>query len=314
MRIIDIDNDFINVNAANEENLKSRYYWIIANITEIKQLDEFIKIDCESMEDCTGPSKTSKISFFNDYIFAVFNVLNCVNNIVVSKELNVFLSKKYLITIYKENIDILNELIIDIRESKNCFILKDKPEVDILLYYILDRIIIRNYNVISKLEAEVDKIEIKILKDPKKDQLYNLITLRRQVYKVRNYLNPLRYIGDSLVLNDNLIIEKDSMIYFIGLNKKIEKLMLSLESLVQDLSMVREAFESEVANKTNELMKIFTVITSIFMPLNLITSMYGMNLKGIPFVNMENGCHYVVILMGCIAFILIFIFKRNKWI
>jgi magnesium transporter len=314
VRIIDVDNDFINVNAVDEESLRGRYYWIVANTTEMEKLNKFIEIDGESMEDCRSFSKTSKISFFNDYIFAVFNVLNCLNNIVVSRELNVFLSKKYLITVYKDNIDILNELIKDIRESKNCFILKDKPQVDILLYYILDRIIIRNFDIISKLEAEVDRIEIKILKDPKKEQLYSLITLRRQVYKVRKYLNPLRYIGDSFVLNDNLIIENDVIVYFIGLNKKIEKLMLSLESLVQDLAMVREAFESEVANKTNELMKIFTVITSIFMPLNLITSVYGMNLKGIPFIDMENGCHYVVMTMGCVAFILIFIFKKNKWI
>ncbi len=90
--------------------------------------------------------------------------------------------------------------------------------------------------------------------------------------------------------------------------------MLSLESLVQDLALVREAFESETANKTNELMKVFTVITSVFLPLNLITSMYGMNLKGIPFIDLENGCHYVVIFMICIAVFLIFVFKKNKWI
>lgn len=312
MRIIDVENGFINV--TREADLKGKYYWILADISEIGMLDKFIQIDSESIEDCINYSKTSKISFFNNYIFAIFNVLNCVNSIVISRELSVFLSKKYIITLYKDNISILNELIADIRESKNCFILKDRPEVDILLYYILDRIIISNYNAISKLEAEADKIEIKILRNPKKEHLYNLITLRRQVYKVRKYLNPLRYIGDSLVLNDNFILENDNIAYFIGLNRKIEKLMLSLESLVQDLAMVREAFESEIANKTNELMKIFTVITSIFMPLNLITSVYGMNLKGIPFVNMENGCHYVVVIMSCVAFILIFVFKKNKWI
>jgi Mg2+ and Co2+ transporters len=240
--------------------------------------------------------------------------LSWQNDIVTSRDLNVFLSKKYIITVYRDSMGILNDLIDDIRDSKNCYVLKDKPAVDMLLYYILDRIIIRNYDVISKLEASADKIEINILKDAEKEQLYHLITLRRQVYKVRKYLNPLRYIGDSLSLNDNLIIETENIAYFIGLNKKIEKLMLSLESLVQDLALVREAFESETANKTNELMKVFTVITSVFLPLNLITSMYGMNLKGIPFIDLENGCHYVVIFMICIAVFLIFVFKKNKWI
>ncbi|MBV4418135.1 magnesium transporter CorA family protein [Clostridium tyrobutyricum] len=312
MRIIDIDNNFINVDC--EEDLKDNKCWIMADVSEVESLNKFINIDNESIEDCKSFSQTSKISFFNEYIFVIFNVLSWQNDIVTSKDLNVFLSKNYIITVYRDSMGILNNLIDDIRDSKNCYALKDKPAVDMLLYYILDRIIIRNYDVISKLEASADKIEINILKDAEKEQLYHLITLRRQVYKVRKYLNPLRYIGDSLSLNDNLIIETENIAYFIGLNKKIEKLMLSLESLVQDLALVREAFESETANKTNELMKIFTVITSVFLPLNLITSMYGMNLKGIPFIELENGCHYVVIFMICIAIFLIFIFKRNKWI
>lgn len=114
-------------------------------------------------------------------------------------------------------------------------------------------------------------------------------------------------------MNDNLVIEKDVLEYFSNLNRKIEKLMFCIESLVQDLALVREAFESETANKTNELMKVFTVIATIFLPLDLISSIYGMNLKGIPFMEIENGCHYVVIIMFIVAVILICIFKRKKW-
>ncbi|MBP2031755.1 magnesium transporter [Clostridium algifaecis] len=312
MKILDINDNLTNITYKLE--LKDDYYWIILDVSEIENLNKFIDIDNESIEDCKSFSANSKISFFNDYIFIIFNILNFSDKIVVSTELNVFLSKKIIITVYRDNMDIINELIDDIKGSKNCFILRDKSRSDILLYYILDRIIVRNYDIISKLEAEADKIEINILKNPKKEQLNSLITLRRQVYKVRKYLNPLRYIGDSLCLNDNLIIEKDSLGYFMSLNKKIEKLMLSLESLVQDLGLVREAFESEISNKTNELMKVFTVITSIFMPLNLIASMYGMNLKGIPLMEIENGCHYITIIMILIAVSLVFIFRKNKWI
>lgn len=311
MKVIDINN-FINVVC--EDIRDDKYYWIIADGDEIGEIGKFIDIDDESIDDCKNFSKSPKVSFFNDYIFILLNVLTYPHGIVVSKEVYIFLTKKYIITICRGSIDILNQLIDDIKSSRNCFILKDRRQPDILFYYIFDRIIIRNYEIISKLEAKVDEIEINILRDPRKEQLNNLITLRRQVYKVRKYINPLRHIGDSLVMNDNFIIGRENLKYFIGISKKIEKLMLSLESLVQDLAMVREAFESEVANKTNELMKIFTVVTSIFMPLNLITSMYGMNLKGIPFVEMENGCHYVIILMVVTAFILIVVFRKNKWI
>ncbi|RMC99530.1 dihydroorotate dehydrogenase [Clostridium autoethanogenum] len=311
MKILDIDNDFQDV--TEKVDFISSHYWILLHADEIEKLKNFVDIDRDSVEECKSFAQVSKINFFNGYLFIILNVLNYVEEIVIPRELNVFLSRNYIITVYKDKIDILDDLIQDIYDSKNCFVLKDNPRASILLYYILDRIVIKNYDIVSALEVEADKIEIDVLKNPKHEQIDNLITLRRQVYKIRKYLNPLIYIGDSLVMNDNLVIEKDILEYFSNLNRKIEKLMFCIESLVQDLALVREAFESETANKTNELMKVFTVIATIFLPLDLISSIYGMNLKGIPFMEIENGCHYVVIIMFLVALILICIFKRKKW-
>ncbi|MPN21920.1 Cobalt/magnesium transport protein CorA [bioreactor metagenome] len=104
------------------------------------------------------------------------------------------------------------------------------------------------------------------------------------------------------------------MKYFQSLNTKIDKLMMSLESLVQDLALAREAFESEMSNKTNELMKIFTLIATIFLPLNLITSVYGMNVRHIPFMLVNYGFYYLLIIMVVIAILLTYLFKRKKWL
>lgn len=312
MKILNIDDNFKEVTA--NVDFVDNHYWILLSIDEIDRLESFISVDKETIDECKSLSQVSKISFFDGYIFLIFNVLNYIEKIVVSKELNVFVNKNYIITVYKDSIDILNTLIKDIRDFKNCFVLKDNPKVCVLLYYILDRIIVRNHDIISELEIEADKIEIRILKNPSHEQIDSLIHLRRQVYKIRKYLNPLTYIGDSLIINDNLVIDKESIKYFISLNKKMEKLMSSSESLVQDLALVREAFESEISNKTNELMKIFTVIATIFLPLNLISSMYGTNLKGIPLIEHDNGCHYVIFIMITVAVTLVVIFKRKKWI
>lgn len=312
MKIFDIVNNFKEVK--HEFELGKSHYWIHINVKEIDQLKKLILIDEESVLECKNFNQSSKISFFNKYTFMVLNILDYNKETVNSEELNIFLGGDYIVTVYKENIDILDDLINDIRNFKNCFALRKTPKVSILLYYILDRIIINNYDIIASLETKADEIEISILKNLKRDQINGVINLRREVYKIRKYLNPLRYIGDSLVGNENLIIEKDNIILFINLNKKVEKLMLTLESLVQDLALVREAFESEIANRTNELMKIFTIIATIFLPLNLLTSMHGMNLKGMPFEKLDNGYYYIVIAMISISLILIYIFKKKKWI
>ena len=230
MKVLDIDNNFKEIGKSFDT--VHGHYWILLHIDEVQKLNDFLTVDENTIDECKSLSQESKINFFNGYIFIVFNVLNYMERIVAPRELDVFLSRKYIITVYKYRIDILENLIEDINGWRNCFVLKDNPRPSILLYCILDRIVMKNYDIISALEVEADKIEINILKDPRQDQIDNLITLRRQVYKIRKYLSPLIYIGDSLTINDNLVIEKESLKYFVSLSKKIEKLMISLESLV----------------------------------------------------------------------------------
>jgi magnesium transporter len=312
MVVLDILNSFKEVKEDFEEG--KSHYWIILKADELHKIRNIFVLDEESLQECINLDQFPKLSFFSGYMFIVFNILQYNNTEVVSKELNIFLSKDYIITVYKEELEIIKELIGDINECKNTFILKEKPSASIVLYYILDRIILRNYDVISSLEAYADKIEINILRSPRQEQLEDLIHQRRQVYKIRKYLNPLRYIGDSLISNENKIIDPANIGYFRNLSSKIEKLLLSIESLVQDLALVREAFESEISNKTNELMKIFTLIASIFLPLNLITSMYGMNFTDIPFVGMKYGYYVICGIMLTISIALLCLFKKKKWL
>ncbi|SKA72798.1 magnesium transporter [Clostridium sp. USBA 49] len=312
MYVFDISNNFKEV----KENLKieKSRYWILLKADEIYKIKNMFILDEEALNECINLDQFPKLNFFSGYIFIVFNILQYYNDEVISKELNIFLSKDYIITVYKEELSIIEDLLNDIKRLKNVFLLKDRPYPSIVLYYILDRIILRNYHVISSLEEYADRIEINILKSLKQEQIDELIHLRRQVYKIRKYLNPLRYIGDGLISNENYIIEDENLKYFKDLNIKIEKLMLSLESLVTDLALVRETFESEISNKTNELMKAFTLIASIFLPLNLITSMYGMNFDNLPFMKLKNGYYIIISIMGFISGILFYLFRKKRWL
>jgi len=313
MQIFDILDNFNEV--PEDWKVGKSNYWILLDKFELDELKKKIVLDEESLEECiTYGNTTSKIIFFDGYMFLSFNILGYKNGIVKSRELNIYLSKDYIVTLYNEEIGIIDELIKDIKDLKNCFLLKNNPRPSMILYYLIDRIILKNYNIMSKLEGKADEIEIAILKNPSREHAEDLIHLRRQLYKLRKYLNPLRYVGDSLVSNDNSIIDKEDISHFHSINMKINKLMLALESLVQDLALVREAFESEIGNKTNDFMKVFTIITSIFLPLNLITSLQGMNFEKMPLSSSPNGYYYILIIMILISATMLIFFKRNKWL
>ncbi|SHH24969.1 magnesium transporter CorA family protein [Clostridium grantii] len=316
MRVFDINYDFIDVE--NDFKLNESQYWIVANVentTDIKNLVNKFSLDEESMLECLSEGiNPCKIIFYDGYMFLTLSVLELIDEKIHCKELNIYLSKDYIITIYKSQIEIIEELLRDIKTLKNCFILKENPKPAHILYYLIDRIIINNYETIANLETLADKIEISILKKPMREHADNLINLRRQVYKIRKNLSPLRYVGDSLLSNDNNIIDKENLKYFKSINDKISKLMIELENLISNLALVREAFESEISNKTNDLMKIFTIITSIFLPLNLFTSMQGMNFENMPLANNEWGYYYTLGIMLVVSLILLLIFKKKKWL
>lgn len=313
MQVLDILNGFDEL--GEDWEIGRSNYWILVNKDELNTLKEKVDLDEESSYICkNGKYNSSKIIFFDSYMFLSFNIIEYKNQVINNKELNIYLSKDYIITVYNDDISIIRELIQDIKDLKNCFMLKKNPKPDMILYYIIDRIIVKDYSIMASIEERADEIEISILKNPSHKHADDLIHLRRQLYKVRKYLNPLRYIGDSLISNDNLIIEDEDIAHFENINNKTNKLMCNLESLVQDLALVREAFESEIANKTNDLMKVFTVITSIFLPLNLITSMKGMNFESMPLISAPHGYYCMVLIMIIITIILLFIFKKKRWL
>ncbi len=312
MKVYDISCNLKDVTDSYE--LGKSQYWMVLKSNELSSLDGKVLLEREVSEDCANSNTAPKISFFQGYLFLIANMLTLSEDTVFIQELDVILSKDYIITVSKNNTNIISDLIKDVMESKNCHILKDKPKAYIILYYILDRIIVKNYSVISEIEAAADKIEINILRNPEHRQINKLINIRRQVFKIKKCLNPLRYIGDSIVGNDNAIIDKDGLYYFININSKIGKLMAALENLVQDLALVREAFESEIANKTNELMKVFTIIATVFLPLDLITGLLSMNARHVPLVELEYGYYYILSIMAAIALVLCIVFKVKKWL
>ncbi|WP_163191740.1 magnesium transporter CorA family protein [Clostridium thermarum] len=312
MKVYDISNDFKEVSPHWKPG--TNYYWIVCDARDIDYLAKKIPLDNETLEECKNKNQSAKICVYESYLFIIFNILELNNDEIISRELNIYLGKDYIITIYKDQSPILENLLQDINQGKDCFILKESPRPCILLYYILDRIIVRNYNIISDLEAEADDIEIKILKSPNEEHARRLINLRRQVYKIRKFLNPLRYIGDSLNIIDYRFIEAEYLKYFESINKKIDKLMQAQDMLVQDLALVREAYESEISNKTNEIMKVFTIVAAVFLPIEIITGLFGMSFNHIPLKNEVYGFYFIVAVMVPLVLFLISVFKNKKWL
>lgn len=293
---------------------ENNYYWFDLNPVELDDLNyEYFDFEYSSIEECANMSQVAKVDFFDGYTFIVLNALVYTNGVIHPDEFNVFLKKNCIITVSKEEVKIIKDLQNELLNYKtSVFFSKNKSPARIL-YFILDKLILNDYEIINKVENTADALEIQIMKNPERQFLNALLHLRHQVHTLRRCIAPLRYIGDNLLCNENCILKENQIKSFQQINSKIEKLIFSLESLVQYIVLVREAFEAEISNKTNELLKHFTIIAMFFSPLTLITGIYGMNFK-IPECSWPNGYLYSISLMILVSILLFYYFKRKKWL
>ncbi|TDT61181.1 magnesium transporter CorA family protein [Fonticella tunisiensis] len=293
---------------------KDVFYWLNLTPDELKKLNKHIfEFNPSTVDECESISQVAKVDFFDEYVFLVLNSLKYEKGIVAPDEFNIFLGRKYIITVSRHDVKIIKELEDELLNYKNSVVFSKGMSPSKILYYILDKLILNDYDIINKLENVADSLEIQIMKNPDKQFVHALLHLRHQVHTLRRCIAPLRYIGDNLLSNENGVIDCGSINYFHRINSKINKLIFSLESLVQYIVLVREAFEAEIANKTNELMKLFTIVAMFFSPLTLITGIYGMNFK-IPELSWKYGYFYSLGLMAFVSLVLFIYFKRKKWL
>lgn len=314
MRIYSFNHDIHEIEFYDLDFNKNIFYWIDLNPDELEKINKgFFDFQDSSLEECKSISQMAKVDFYDNYTFLVLNSLRYENGIIIPDEFNIFLGSKFIITVSKKSVKIVEDLKSEILNYKSSIFFSKDRAPSKLLYYILDRLILNDYEIINKLENVSDALEIQIVKNANKQLLTALLHLRHQVHTLRRCIAPLRYIGDNLLANENNIIEKEYIKSFHMVNTKIDKLMFALESLIQYIVLVREAFEVETANKTNELMKLFTIIAMFFSPLTLVTGIYGMNFS-IPEYGWKYGYPYVIVLMFLISLVLFVYFKRKKWL
>lgn len=312
MRILRFDSRIEEIREEDMDLSSGTLYWLHLCPSELKRIsDSYFGFQEDTIEECENKSQFAKVDFYEEYTFLVLNALRYEKGMVYKDEFNIYLTRSCVITVSKNECAIILQLQQLLMGDGGAFILKDRNPAR-LLYCILDRLVQSDYEIINKLEYAADALEIHIIKKPGKQFLSALIHLRHQVHTLRKGITPLRYVGDNLMCNENNIIDKDQVKYIKQLNVKIDKLIFSMESLVQYIVLVREAFETEMANKTNDFMKLFTALSLFFGSISLIMQTFGMFFV-CPKYNLQYGFIGMIGLLLIISAAMFIFFKKKQW-
>jgi magnesium transporter len=210
-------------------------------------------------------------------------------------------------------------LFITDRESDFNIIIKDiynitdkSASLSKILYVVLDKLTVEDTYILDDLEQEISELEEAVLTSRDNHYLYRIMQLRKKLLNFKRYYEQFYNISEGIEENENGLIDKNTVKSFRIIKNRVNRLYSSVINLRDYVSQVREAYQAQVDISQNNLMKIFTVVTSVFLPLSLIVGWYGMNFN-MPELSWEHGYSFVICLSVIVFIINILLFKKKKW-
>lgn len=194
----------------------------------------------------------------------------------------------------------------------------ENPELrsEQLLYRFFVRLLNGDMDCLSRLENEIDEYEnVYLFKiESGKDVFEKLSAWRRELLRIKRYYEQLTLIFDEASANDNSVFSNSAAKRFAILKNRTDRYLQTVQNLRDVIEHLQEEYQAQLSIQQNDLMKLFTVVTVIFLPLTLLTGWYGMNFSGMPELNWEYGYLVIIVVSIVLLVALILFFRRKKWL
>lgn len=284
------------------------FYWIDADVDDLAVLQPLFSMHDLAVEDClSDEEQRPKIEIYENHYFIVINSIRFDDEEIFLRAVNLFLGRHFIITVTKQKIS-------ELRTLKPILWEQEISSPDRLLYLLVDLIVDNYFTVGDRIEARIEKLEEDILMHTKKSHLNEIIGLRSEILWLKKVLGPQKEVINTLNKKDLRLIDDQLQKYFSDIYENAVKISETFETYRDLMGNLREAYQSSIANRANEIMRVFTAITTVFMPLTVITGIYGMNFDNMPELHWHYGYYAVIGLMITLGLTMFFIFRKKDWI
>jgi magnesium transporter len=232
-------------------------------------------------------------------------------NSVAVEQLSTVIGQNWLITFQEREGDVFT-LIRD-RLRKGVGRIRKRPP-DYLAHALVDAIVDEYFVVLDDLGYQIEQLEEEVLEDPKPGFEARLYGIKRQLVTIRRSIWPSRELCAALVRTESPLIEESTLPYFRDAYDHTLQVMDIVESLRDVSTSIGESFRAVVGNRMNEIMKVLTIIATIFIPLTFIAGIYGMNFEHMPELHSSSGYFVVLFVMAVIAVALVAYFRHRGWL
>jgi magnesium transporter len=266
------------------------------------------------LEDILNTEQRPKIEDFDDHIFVVLKMLyyDETDGEIRAEQISVILGSNFVLSFQERVGDIFNPLRERIRGAKGRV---RKMGPDYLAYNLLDAIVDNYFAVLEKLGEQIEGMEEELVSNPTPDTLQRIHNLKREMIFLRKSVWPLREVVSRLERGESELIKDSTGIYLRDVYDHTIQVIDTIETYRDMLSGMLDIYLSSISNRMNQVMKVLTIIATIFIPLTFVAGIYGMNFEYMP----ELKWHWFypkafwLVMLGVAAMMLVY-FRRKRWL
>lgn len=298
-----------------------RSLWVdvqgVGDAEEIRKLGEIFGLHLLSLEDVLNLHQRPKVDSYDTYIYCVLRMPESGTPVRL-EQMSVFLGKNFVITVQEDPGDPLDPVRERLRNSRGKI---RSLGSDYLAYAILDAIVDHYFPVMEGFADRIDELEDDVLSGTSPNILASLQEVRRELLLLRRAVWPLREMVGSLAREEcSHLIDEKTAPYLRDCQDHAAQLMDMLENCRELSSALMDAYLSSVSLRTNEVMRVLTIMSTIFIPLTFIAGIYGMNFDpstsslNMPELRWTYGYPFSLSLMAATAIGLVYFFRRKGWL
>jgi magnesium transporter len=288
---------------------------------ELGMLDDVFGFHPLAIEDTINYMQRPKIESYNHvgdacnqgYFYMVFHGPDqeTFRQKLRTKELDMFVSERYLVTIHEEEMRSIEEIVQ--RAATDARVVLD-PGIDMLLHNVLDRITDHYVPILDHLQEQLDDLEDRALADPRPQVLQEISQRKRELLDLRRIVGPQREVLAQLTRGEVPFIRLETRTYLRDVQDHLIRTVEMVE-LYRDLVLgARDIYLSSISNNLNQIMKTLTIISVIALPMTVVTSFFGMNFEVLPGIHTTWGFIIAMLIMGVAVAGLMYWFHWKKWI
>jgi magnesium transporter len=286
----------------------------IQDRSDIEHLCENLGVERLSVEDIYTEKKRPKLEEYPNYMF--FSIRSALpvedSNVVLKQEqISFILGTNYLISFQERSSDHFTDVRDRIEKKRGKIRFKG---ADFLLFRMLDAIVDNYFEVLEDITDKIEKLEMKLIRIPSSETLKLIEFQKRKLIELRKIVLPLKDVTFQLEKLQTPFLEKDNHHYFADLKDNCMAILEEIDANKQILEGMANLYYAIQGQKMNEIMKVLTVVSAIFIPLTFIAGVYGMNFKYMPELGYPYGYYTIVGVMFLIGLGLFLFFLKRGWL